>query len=157
LRECWKQQTLSSCLAHLRVLCTVWWLLLFCRERLIHLLAVRPYKKPELYDRIMKGTVYTFSYTGATETVLIYMKDESTHSFLLCCPPTHTFSSFMHKSVIPKLLHIVTPLELNCRFVTPTDAPMIHTFTVLHYSCIFRRLLRHPQTALHQDLKLTKL
>jgi hypothetical protein len=31
--------------------------LLVCRERLIHLLAVRPYKKPELYDRINKGTI----------------------------------------------------------------------------------------------------
>lgn len=29
--------------------------LLFCRERLIHLLALRPYKKPELYARITNG------------------------------------------------------------------------------------------------------
>ena len=133
--------------------------MLFCRERLIHLLAVRPYKKPELYDRIMKGTVYIFSYTGATERILIDMKDESTHSFLLSGPPPDPFSSFMHKSVIPKLLHIATPLELNCPFVTPTDAPMIHTFTLryitLRYSYIFWRRLCHPQRALHQDLKLT--
>lgn len=27
----------------------------FYRERLIHLLAVRPYKKPELLDRIHRG------------------------------------------------------------------------------------------------------
>jgi hypothetical protein len=28
---------------------------LFCRERLIHLLALRPFKKPELYDRLTRG------------------------------------------------------------------------------------------------------
>lgn len=33
----------------------------FCcnRERLIHVLALRPYKKPELYDRINKGETKT--------------------------------------------------------------------------------------------------
>jgi hypothetical protein len=61
-------------------------LLLVCRERLIHLLAVRPYKKPELYDRIMKGTVYIFCYTEATERILMDSKDKSTHSFHLSAP-----------------------------------------------------------------------
>lgn len=27
------------------------------RERLIHVLALRPYKKPELYERIKKGKI----------------------------------------------------------------------------------------------------
>jgi hypothetical protein len=58
-------------------------LLLVCRERLIHLLAVRPYKKPELYDRIIKGTVYIFSYTETTERILMDSKGKCTHSFHL--------------------------------------------------------------------------
>jgi hypothetical protein len=121
---------------------------LVCRERLIHLLAVRPYKKPELYDRIMKGTVYIFLYTGATDRILMDVKDESTHSFLLSAPPHphhHPFISLMHESVIPKLGHVVTPHELNCPFVAPTDAPLIHTFAVLHYSYMFRHHLCLPQ------------
>lgn len=32
------------------------------RERLIHLLALKPYKKPELYDRISRGITTTCYY-----------------------------------------------------------------------------------------------
>lgn len=38
---------------------------LYNRERLIHVLALRPYKKPELYDRINKGKTrseYSFDF-----------------------------------------------------------------------------------------------
>ena len=32
----------------------------FCRERIVHLLAVRPYKKPELLSRIVRGKLEHF-------------------------------------------------------------------------------------------------
>lgn len=35
--------------------CTFYFLCVCCRERLIHLLALRPFKKLELYDRLNKG------------------------------------------------------------------------------------------------------
>jgi hypothetical protein len=37
--------------------------------------------------------------------------------------------------------------------MTPTDAP----YAVLYRSYMFRHQLRHPQGALHEDLKLTKM
>lgn len=40
----------------------------FCRERLIHLLALRPYKKPELHDRLLKGE-FPFSPSRSLERV----------------------------------------------------------------------------------------
>lgn len=38
----------------------------FRRERLIHLLALRPYKKPELYDRLLKGEFSTTDTYGGS-------------------------------------------------------------------------------------------
>jgi hypothetical protein len=37
---------------------------LICRERLIHLLALRPFKKVELHDRITKGLYRSLSRVG---------------------------------------------------------------------------------------------
>ena len=54
-------------------------------------------------------------------------------------------------------------IELNCSFMTPTNAPMIciyiyiYIIAVLYRSYMFRRHLRHLQGALNQDLKLTKI
>ena len=41
--------------------------------------------------------------------------------------------------------------------MTPTNTPLIYTNTILYRSYMFRRHLRHPQGALDQDLKLTKI
>jgi hypothetical protein len=48
-------------------------------------------------------------------------------------------------------------IELNCSFTTPTNAPWVCIITVLHRFYMFRGRLCHPHTALHQDLKLTKI
>jgi hypothetical protein len=47
--------------------------------------------------------------------------------------------------------------EFNCSSVTPKNAPFIYTNKVLYRSYVFRRHLRLPQGALHQDLKLSKI
>lgn len=41
--------------------------------------------------------------------------------------------------------------------VTPTYAPLTYTNTVLHRCYMFRPHLRHPQRALRQNVKLTKM
>ena len=40
---------------------------------------------------------------------------------------------------------------------TPTHAPLMYLNTVLYHCYMFRRQLRHPQGALQQHLKLTKI
>ena len=44
--------------------------ILFCRERVVHLLAVRPLKKPELLDRMARGKTSN-SATPALPTVYL--------------------------------------------------------------------------------------
>jgi len=41
--------------------------------------------------------------------------------------------------------------------MTPTNTPFIHTNLALYHSCRVWHHYFHPQGALHQDLKLTKL
>jgi hypothetical protein len=40
---------------------------------------------------------------------------------------------------------------------TKKNAPVIYTDTVFYLSYMFRRHLRNPQGAVHQDLKRTKI
>jgi len=49
------------------------------RERLIHVLALRPYKKPELYERIKKGKIRfeCSQFFGIVDNILIYMSTNS--------------------------------------------------------------------------------
>jgi hypothetical protein len=56
--------------------------------------------------------------------------------------------------IIVKVL-ILTGIHSKLFIITPANAPLVHT--VLHRSYMFWCDLRHPQTALHQDLKLTKI
>ena len=55
-------------------------------------------------------------------------------------------------SYIPCLLN-----ELNCSFMTPKNAHLIYFNTVLYRCYMFQRHLHHPQVALYQDLKLSKI
>lgn len=55
-------------------------------------------------------------------------------------------------SYIPCLLN-----ELNCSFMTPKNARSIYFNTVLYHCYMFQRHSHHPQVALCQNLKLTKI
>jgi len=48
-------------------------------------------------------------------------------------------------------------IEFNCSFMTPTNAHLVCINMVLYHSYTFWCDLCHLQTALHPDLKLTKI
>jgi hypothetical protein len=39
------------------------------RDRIVHILAVRPYKKPELFDRMSRGELFFETYLGTVSTL----------------------------------------------------------------------------------------
>jgi len=41
--------------------------------------------------------------------------------------------------------------------ITPTNAPLVYTNTVIYRSYMLRCHLRHPPKTLHEDWKLTKI